>query len=112
MSAYPAYSEERFAEALQYCRADLTQYIIWYRRDTEPMLRSSATLFQELVDIDISALSAILDMRLACCRAAGVPHEFASAVEAVSELMPVKRWQQRIAYYRTLAVLTPTLRPV
>lgn len=57
--------EGKFKEALYSCRAYVTQYTIWHKSHTEPVMRAGKPA-EYFLKIDVRALAAIVDDLMFC----------------------------------------------
>ena len=60
------FNQEKYQEALLATRAHITWYRLCYKSHTEPFLNKNIPAIDELLSIDIKALSSLLDLLLAC----------------------------------------------
>ena len=56
----------KYSEAILECRADIRQYTIWHKSNTEPFLRAAPDRAQMVLDIDVKALSELVHILLRC----------------------------------------------
>lgn len=106
-AAFTAFNEERYEEALEICRAEITQYTIWHKNHTEPLLHKAGAdeFAQKLLHIDIRALSELVGLLFHCYEATNRLHKFAATLERLKSNIADPRWEQKIVYYRALATL-------
>jgi len=103
-----ALNQKRHDEALALCRAGITQYTIWFKSHTEPFLVAGAESFQEMLEIDIKALSSLVELLLGCYVEAEKLADLPSALERLRGNVSDHRWSRKITYFQTVAELYAT----
>jgi tetratricopeptide (TPR) repeat protein len=99
--------ENRYLDALYAARADVTQYTIWHKSHTVPAIRMGMSRRGSLLEIDIRALSELVDMLLLCHVQAGRLSDFSAALERLRANIDDPRWQRKIIYFHAMAALGP-----
>src|SRR5271154_1370032 len=64
--AQAAMAAGKFDDAIIECRADITQHTIWHKSHTEPFLAVAPQPARAILDTDIRALSALVDVLMQC----------------------------------------------
>jgi tetratricopeptide (TPR) repeat protein len=98
------YNERKYAEALQACRSHLTWYIFCHRAHTVPVLKGRSAFAAELLEVDIGALSSLVDMLLSCYRKTSTSNTFPDALNSLSSAIDHPRWREKIVYFKALWV--------
>ena len=83
-------------------RADVTQYIIWHRTNTEPLLRSGHPLGQQILEIDLPALSAAVDELVHVHWLAGSTGLLMGVLDRLREAIRDPRWSRKMTYFQAL----------
>lgn len=105
--AYSAACEaERFGRALVAARADVTQYTIWHRTNTEPALQMGAPI-EYLLRVDVNALSEYVDRLSWLYFNTGKWKSWPAALECLSSNIRHEWWKKKIIYYRAVLHLAP-----
>ena len=89
-----------FELALKFCRADLTRYFIYVKSHTEPLLGLNPKMGNELLEIDIKALSEILD-KLMYIISHSFEMDFITDLVRLGNIFDNSKWHNRILYYKT-----------
>lgn len=97
--------EENYKEALYACRADLTQYTIWHKSHTEPMMRFGIPNTKSLYGIDLRALSEIVDTLFLCHTKANMMDDFPAVLERLRGNIKGTEWQRKIVYFHAVHAL-------
>ena len=110
--ARKAFSQGDYSVALTAIRADITQYTIWHKTNTEPVLRAKPEFFttpgkKTLLEIDVGALSDHVESLQSCYQKLGRPDEFPVALERLRSNINHSRWHRRIIYLHALHALSP-----
>jgi tetratricopeptide (TPR) repeat protein len=93
-------------QALLLCRADIVQYTIWHKTNTEPVLpRGGAAL--ELLRIDVNALADYVERLQWLYRRTDRISDWLSVLDRLRNNIRHPRWQRKIAYFRALFYLAP-----
>jgi tetratricopeptide (TPR) repeat protein len=87
--------------ALLLCRADLTQYAIWHKRHTVPLVAQHNSAGMELLTTDILALSELVDDLCFVCARMGRQEEIPPMLERLRSTIADPRWQRRITYFHS-----------
>lgn len=105
--AYSAACEaEKFGRALVAARADVTQYTIWHRTNTEPALQMGAPI-ESLLRVDVNALSGYVDRLSWLYFNTGKWNSWPAALERLSSNIRHEWWKKKIIYYRAVLHLAP-----
>jgi SEC-C motif len=100
-------NEENFKAALHACRADLTQYTIWHKSHTEPAVRRGMPKKGSLLEVDIRAMSEIVDDLLLCHIKTEMMSDFPAVLERLRGNINDPAWQLKITYLHALTALGP-----
>ena len=98
-------TQKRYLDALYAARADVTQYTIWHKSHTVPAIRMGRLRWGSLLDIDIRALSELVDTLLFCHVQANRLSDFSAALERLRANIDDQRWQRKIVYFHAMAAL-------
>lgn len=96
---------ENWEIALLATRADITQYTIWHKTNTVPMLRLDKAL--GLLRIDVNALSAYIERLQWLYIKTGRSSDWLDSLERLRDNIHHPSWRQKIAYFRALFYLQP-----
>ena len=99
--------EAKFKQALEACRADVTQYTIWHKSHTEPAIRGGMPKRGSLFEIDVRALADIVDTLLWCHIKAEKADEFPAVLERLRDNIKDTMWQRKITYFHAIHALGP-----
>lgn len=100
--------EGKFKEALYSCRAYVTQYTIWHKSHTEPVMRAGKPAqYDYLLNIDVRALASIVDDLMFCHIKANMMDEFPAVLERLRGNINHPTWQRKINYLHVLYALWP-----
>lgn len=107
-----ALNQGDYSSALAAIRADVTQYTIWHKTHTEPVLRAKPTLSitpgkKTLLEIDVGALSDHVESLQSCYQELGRRDEFPATLERLRSNINHPRWHRRIVYLHALHALSP-----
>ncbi|MBV9572134.1 MAG: SEC-C domain-containing protein [Alphaproteobacteria bacterium] len=100
--AREARKNKDWSEILIATRADVTQYTIWHRTNTEPILLSGHTGFERLLKIDVEALG---ELTMDACRAYSELNrrdEIPATLERLRANIKHSRWQRKITCFQAL----------
>jgi len=92
--------------ALLAARADITQYTIWHKSNTAPIIATGGAALK-LLRIDVNALGAYVDRLFSLYVRLGLWKEWPAALELLRTNILHPWWQRKIAYYRALYHLAP-----
>lgn len=99
-----------WAAALSAARADVTQYSIWHKSNTAPMLQdhaeSNAADIQMILEIDVMALSEYVDTVRRFSYLAGAGDDVPAILERVRTLIDHDRWRRRVQFLQCLHALS------
>lgn len=100
--AYTAACKEgKFGRALVFSRADVTQYTIWHRTNTAPMLHIGEPI-EPLLRIDVNALGEYVDRLSWLYFNTGKWKSWPAALERLSANIGHGRWRKKIIYQRAV----------
>jgi tetratricopeptide (TPR) repeat protein len=102
-----AIEQGEYQAALYACRADITQYTIWHKSHTQPLLRGDPAQGRILLDIDIDALAGYVDLLRWCYLNCEKASEFSAVLERLRENITDARWQRKIVYFQAVEALWP-----
>lgn len=86
--------------ALKYCRADLTKYLWNVKSHTESLLIANSSLGNMLLEIDIKALSELLDRLMLIINRGDLKVDFIYALNRIGDVFYNQRWHMRLVYYK------------
>jgi len=97
-------AEERgaYSEFLTECRADITQYTIWYKSHTEPLLRHAPKKGLQLLDVDLKAMAELVHTLVRCYERVGQTAEIPILLDRLRSNIDGPRWQRKITYFHAL----------
>ncbi len=101
------FNERKYEGALIQCRADITRYTIWYKSHTEPAVRAGFAAIQPLLDIDIKALSELVELLFRCYIRTEKAGDFPATLERLRQNIGDEWWQRKITYFHALCALWP-----
>lgn len=101
------YKDSKFKEALTACRADITQYTIWHKSHTEPAVRLGMPKKGSLFEVDLRALTEILETLFWCHIKCEMVDEFPAVLERLRGNIKDTEWQRKIVYFHALHALWP-----
>jgi len=104
-NALRLYGKGCFADALPLLRAHLTQYLISHKEHTEPWVQTGDPYAQELLELDINALSEMLDLLMNCYESLGQRDNFPAVLESLEDAVEAPRWRHRLIYQHALWTL-------
>ncbi len=84
-----------------------TQYAIWHKSHTAPAIKMGMPRRGSLLDIDLRALSDLVDTLLRCHVQAGRLSDCVAALERFRANIDDPRWQRKIVYFHAMAALGP-----
>ncbi len=101
-----ALAAEDFASALVACRADITQYTIWHKAHTDPLLNSAPEAVENFLNLDIRALAELAELLERCYKKAGKSNEFPATLERLRQNINHPRWHRKIIYLQAFHALS------
>lgn len=101
--AFEKYNEGKYKEALKACRLEVTWYILCHRAHTIPFLRSGTDETKKLLEVDIDALSSLLELLIKCYEKTGKEKEITHLVDSLKNAISDQRWYDRIRFYHNKA---------
>lgn len=93
---------QQWLKALRALRADLTQYTIWHRNHTVPLMRRFPPETIEILAIDIEALNDEVDDLLHIYLRMGKLTDFPAALERLRSNIDDPRWHRKITYQHAI----------
>ncbi|MEJ9230293.1 tetratricopeptide repeat protein [Peribacillus butanolivorans] len=93
---------KNFDKALKLSLADLTRYMIYVKRDTEPMLLNSPILGEHMLEIDLKALGEIINKTLFVIKTGNLDVNFISMLHNLSKVFYNQKWHQLLTYYKAV----------
>ena len=96
------FNEGDYTRALAECRSHVTWYVIAHRAHTVPLLQRGEPAGIAFLEIDIKALSEIVDVLHRCLYRAGEGNTFPLALDQLRSAIDSPRWHERIQYFRAL----------
>lgn len=100
-----ALNNEHLERALLATRADVTQYTIWHKSHTAPVIESDSAL--KMVRIDVDALGEYVGRLSWLYFRLGLWKEWLAALERLRANIQHPWWDRKIAFYRALYHLAP-----
>lgn len=95
--------------AMVSARADVAQYSVWHLTNTAPLLRDDpqpADLrLNNLLDIDVGALSDYVEKMSDCCERTGAGADIAAMLDRLRANIDHDRWRRRLLYLGCLRAL-------
>jgi len=104
-SAFTKFNEGDYKGALKACRLNITWYLLSHRAHTLPFLESGLEEANNILKIDINALSSLLDLLFACYENTDKHKEFLYALDSLTNAISDERWFDRISYQRAVWIL-------
>lgn len=89
-----------FNLALKYCRADLTDYLINVKSHTEPLLVLKPSFGHKFLNVDIKAMSEILDRLMFIINTGKFDVDFIGLLDRLRNFFYNPKWHDRITYYK------------
>lgn len=94
-----------YKEALIQARQSITIYTILHKTNTDPYIRSKNKGIVWILDIDIKALSDLVNTMLDCYRKLGDYEEFSDTLERLRLNINDSRWHRKVTYFQIIARL-------
>lgn len=91
---------ENYLQAFLFCRAEVTKYMRYVKRHTEFLLVIAPEQGKHLLEIDIRALSELLDMLMYIISKLDIQVSFIDNVDRLGELFYNQNWHDRLRYYK------------
>lgn len=101
-----ACKEQKFGRALVAARADVTQYTIWHRTNTAPMLHIGEPI-EQLLRIDVNALGEYVDRLSWLYFNTGKWKNWPAALDRLRANIGHEWWRKKILYQRAVFHLAP-----
>lgn len=101
-----ALAAKDYASALVACRADITQYTIWHKTNTDPLLHSAPEAVEYFLNLDIRALTELAELLGMCYAETDKSDEFPATLEQLRLNINHPRWQRKIIYLQAFHALT------
>ncbi|MCY8935667.1 tetratricopeptide repeat protein [Peribacillus frigoritolerans] len=93
---------KNFDKAFKLSLADLTRYMIYVKRDTEPMLLNNPILGEYTLEIDLKALGEIINKTLFVIKTGNLNVNFISMLHNLSNVFYNQKWHQLLTYYKAV----------
>jgi SEC-C motif len=100
-------SADKFEQALEAARADVTQYTIWHRSHTEPAIQMGMPKKGSIFEIDVRALADCVETLMQCHIKAEKSDEFPVVLERLRDNIRDTAWQRKITYFHAIHALGP-----
>lgn len=101
--ARDALSRRDWEAALIACRSDITQYTIWHKTNTEPIMKIASGLATPLLSVDIEAMGELAgDLGFVYWRL-GRQSELPVVLERLRANISDARWHRKVTYLQALA---------
>lgn len=92
-------AKENYFEAFKYCRAQITQYMIYVKSHTEPFMYSRNPVIEKLIEIDIKALSEILNRMIGIIFKGSLKINFENILKKSKNLFFNAKWHKKVDYH-------------
>lgn len=102
-----AFRDGKPDEALLAARADITQYTIWHKSHTEPVIKLGIKEIEPLLKVDLQALGELVDTLLTCHFLSNQTKEFSAVLERLRSNIKDERWQRKVTFFHALNALGP-----
>lgn len=100
-----------YGKALLAYRADVTQYTIWHKTNTAPLLGRAVEALSpavcNLLNIDIEALADRVESLSWCYEKLNRSDEFSAVLERLRSNIANPQWQRKIAYLQAVEAMRP-----
>jgi tetratricopeptide (TPR) repeat protein len=93
---------KNFNKAFKLSLADLTRYMIYVKRDTEPMLLHNPILGEYMLKMDLKALDEIINKTLFVIKTGNLDVNFISMLHNLSKVFYNQKWHQHLTYYKAV----------
>jgi len=93
---------KNFDKAFKLSLADLTNYMIYVKRDTEPMLLNNLIIGEYTLEIDLKALAEIINKTLFVIKTGNLDVNFISMLHNLSKVFDNQKWHQLLTYYKAV----------
>ena len=97
------WKQAKWPETLVAARADLTQYTIWHKTNTEPRVPGGNPGVLELLSVDIAALGEMTGDICTLYHRLDREAELPAVLESLRSNINDSRWQRKVTYYQALA---------
>ncbi|PAF30895.1 SEC-C metal-binding domain-containing protein, partial [Paenibacillus sp. 7516] len=91
---------KNYQQALLFCRAEITRYMCYVKRHTEFLLVIDPLRGKIVLDIDIKALSELLNKLMYIISMGDTQVSFISNLDRLGELFYNQHWHNRLRYYK------------
>jgi tetratricopeptide (TPR) repeat protein len=100
--------EGNYKQALEACRADVTQYTIWHKSHTEPAVNRGMPKKGTIFEIDVRALADLVGTLFFCYQKAEKSDEFPAVLERLRDNIKDIIWHRKITYFHAFQALIGT----
>jgi tetratricopeptide (TPR) repeat protein len=100
---HAAWRDGDWAAAVIASRGDLTQYTIWHKTNTEPLMAIGSPAAAYFIGIDLNALAGIVGDLCIALHHQKLYVEIPKTLERLRGNMNHPRWQRKITYYQSQA---------
>ena len=97
-----AYNSGNYQEALIQARRHFTWYALSHKAHTEPMIQANHLGAEDLLKLDIEALSDLLENLQHCYLRLGIGDDFPLVIDRVRVAIDDARWLEKVAYVHGL----------
>jgi len=88
--------------ALLAARADVSQYIIWHRTNTDPLVREGHSVADKFLQIDVAALADAVESLLEVYWWLDLADPLMSVLERLRDAIRAPAWNRKITYFQAL----------
>ncbi|MDP3115970.1 MAG: hypothetical protein Q8N19_02525 [Phenylobacterium sp.] len=92
-------------------RADVTQYVIWHRTNTEPLVRMGHPVGAEMLDIDVKALASAVDELVHLHWLSDQTGELMRVLERLRTAIRSPAWNRKITFFQVKTEEVPNENP-
>ncbi len=100
--AHESYNKGNYSEALIYARRHITWYVLCYKSHTVRLLEAGIPHGREILKVDINALAELLERLHHIYHRMNQSSNFPNVLVQFEDLIPDKRWFEKIIYLRAL----------
>jgi len=92
-------------------RADVTQYVIWHRTNTEPLVRIGHPVGAEMLDIDVNALAAAVDELVQVHWLSNQTGVLMGVLDRLRDAIRSPRWNRKLTFFQVKTEEIPNDNP-